>query len=386
MDGAPVGFGLEPHDGTRKMISPVQSPQRSRHTVQETVDDAEDDDGMEYYDKGGYEDQEEEEYDDDDDDDGEYASSEYVGDEEHVPKMPEHFYSDVDSFLSRPPPKVKGQGKKSRAKERLDEQITKSASLPVIMPPRQKAPKMQVESKVNTGRTKGPGKKHGGYTQRPLDMSLVQQAFQYTEQLQQAALDDELMNGAEDDEGRATGGHRMKKSGSAPSASASGRDRERGDPRQHAKTTATGIATNSSDKGPSRVMMSQEEGIYGGTGSGSNRPLNQSAAAAAAAPKKSKGNMAKKLRTRTQSSDTGGKAAAMAAAYSSSTGGFDTSVQQEVTMGRNAVDFDALVANFEQGLTLQKLRAELNESKENMEKSKQAMRQISKQASSTMRL
>ena len=55
------------------------------------------------------------------------------------------------------------------------------------------------------------------------------------------------------------------------------------------------------------------------------------------------------------------------------------------TTSRYAVDFDSLVANFEQGTTLRALKAELEESKASLARSKQAVQKISTEMASQMR-
>jgi hypothetical protein len=77
----------------------------------------------------------------------------------------------------------------------------------------------------------------------------------------------------------------------------------------------------------------------------------------------------KRLRSQSHSA-----AVATAAASGSN---FDTTSAPEADNGkRQVLDFDALVANFEQGLGLQKLRAELEASKKSMERSSNTIKQM----------
>ena len=337
MDGAPVGFGLSAEAG---MVSPVQSPRRSRHAtgaIEETKDGSDDD-----YDDDDFGDNEHDgelEY---DHDDSHNVVIENIGDEDNVPKMPGGFYSDVETFLSRPPPAVKAAAKKSKTKQKLDDKITKSASLPVLV---SRAPPMHhVDSKVNTGQKKGKPRSHKHKSrQQGLDMQLLEEAFQYTEKLQQESIAQEL-SGANDAD---CGGVALKKSGSAPT-----RGTDKGSDQRSRPPHGGGGA----------VVMSHED-------SGENRRSRVNA------KERSSGNVAKKLRQQTKTGH--GHA---------HHGNFDTSITQPDMVTRSVVDFDALVENFQQGLTLHKLRSELQESQASMERSRQAMQSISRDAASKMRL
>jgi hypothetical protein len=87
----------------------------------------------------------------------------------------------------------------------------------------------------------------------------------------------------------------------------------------------------------------------------------------------------KKLRSRSQASTITATAAAFDADNHSIRGeAFRVAVEAEVDPRKNAVDFDDLVANFQDGITLHKLRRDLEESKRSMKRSEDFLRQLSK--------
>jgi hypothetical protein len=101
-----------------------------------------------------------------------------------------------------------------------------------------------------------------------------------------------------------------------------------------------------------------------------DRKGNTSSSGSIEKKKKSNNGVVKKLRSQTQANANSNKTS------------FDTSsAPQEAGSARNVVDFDALVANFENGITLNQLKAELERSKESMKKSEDSMREITKEFS-----
>lgn len=301
-------------------------------------------------------------YDDDEDQYGENAdNSENVYEENEevvVPKMPDDFYSDVDTFLNRPPPKAKGLKQKSKTREKLEEKIVKSTSFPNIL--LNQKPK-KIESKVNTGR-KGPGKKND---KRIIDDDLLQQAFEYTEKLQrEATLENEY------DEIIATATSK-KKSNSAP----------------HNLQSHTRLHHETENDGEDGWSEEEEEEDMGRRGRMATKNKVDAVSAAYGNPRQkppkslSKGQAKKgvvrRLRSQTADMTTSQREAKEAA--------FDASSAAQDTTSRYAVDFDALVANFEQGTTLRALKAELEESRASLARSKQAVQKISSEMASQIR-
>jgi hypothetical protein len=327
-----------------------------------------------YEDDGGYGDGDEDGghyYDDnyDHNEDGEdgYNGSEEMLSEEAVPLMPDEFYSDVDTFLSRPPPKFNGLKTQSKMRGKLEEKIVKSTSLPVLLPPRPK----KIESKVNSGLKKGPGKK----IEKQIDRNLLQQAFEYTAQLQHQH------DGDDDEEPPLHPHHAMnkKKSSSAPHISSSSRG---------GMTLRTETEEEEEEEDSDEIRSCDRKQVrlkqtYGGTKS-------QAQSQGKSKPKKNPPNgMVKRLRSQTYTHQTG---SASGSGHDQRTGGggggggFDTSVSQsDGGSNRQVLDFNALVANFEQGIALKQLQQELEDSRAAMARSKRAVEEISKEMSTKMR-
>jgi hypothetical protein len=358
----------------------------------------------------------EEDYDDGDYGEEEEGDGEGIFTEESVvPVMPDEFYSDVDSFLNRPPPKFKGinNNNKSKMREKLEEKIIKSSSLPVILPPSK--PK-KIESKINTGRKNGPG---GKKVERKIDSDLLQQAFEYTARLEREAS---LKEQDHQDPSSYSSLSKGKKSSSAPQISHStGRPRDGG--QGHGGGGGRGGSGgymvsrnrggyddgNDSDENDDDDDEEEEEeeedeihscdrkqmklkqayqsskrssGGGGGRGGGGrggggrgNGGMNKSSKGKKGA---TNGGMVKRLRSQTFTHQTN--------ETTTTSSSFDTSLSQsDGGSHRQALDFNALVANFEQGLTLKQLKQELEDSRASMAKSKKAVDEISKEMSTKMR-
>lgn len=349
--------------------------------------------GEEYYE--AQEDQE-----DDDHEEGIFTE------ESIVPVMSNEFYSDVDHFLNRPPPKFKGimNQNKSKAREKLEETILKSSSLPVIIPVTK--PK-KIESKINTGRGKqqqGPGERRN---ERKLDINLLQQAFEYT-----ARLEREASSLKEQEHEETTTFYssfsKGKKSSSAPQISHStGRRRDGHDhgsgghsgymvSREHDGGEDDGDEDDENgdeeeeeeddrkqmkSKPPYHSSQRTSGGARGGGGRGSGRGGGRGNSGINKSSKGKKGTtsggMVKRLRSQTFTHQTNETAIPSS---------FDTSMSHsDGGSHRQALDFNALVANFEQGLTLKQLKQELEDSRASMAKSKRAVDEISKEMSTKMR-
>jgi hypothetical protein len=312
-----------------------------------------------------------EDYGDNYDDDGGYDGGEDILNEEAVPLMPDEFYSDVDSFLSRPPPKFKGLKSQSKTREKLEEKIMKSTSLPVLLPPKPK----KIESKVNTGLKKGqPGKR----IEKQIDSNLLRQAFEYTAQLQHQHSGDDN----DDDLLPPPPHHHLhsmnkKKSSSAPHISSSS-----------SRGVALHIEEEDDDEGEeegeSHSCDRKQAKLKQAYGSKSQHQ-QQHQQGSRVKGKKPPNGMVKRLRSQTYTHQTASAAAATASADTN--GGFDTSVSRQSDGGSNrqVLDFNALVANFEQGIALKQLQQELEDSRAAMARSKRAVEEISKEMATKMR-
>lgn len=276
--------------------------------------------------------------------------------EDTVPVMPAGFYSDVDSFLSRPPPMaVKGtKGGKKKKKGSGEEKLP--SSLPVI----NDLPKMShVKSKVSshrTGASGGNSKKAGGVN-KVLDERLLQQAFEYTNKLQQEAMAEEVYE--------ASLNMQAQKSSSAPQLRPQHQqlhDYEQGQGHGRGARKPRSADTDF----PQGGSTNRQHRV---SGDGKKKPAN---------------SIVRRLRSKTQTnSNQGGKPPRSTA----KSGGFDTSIDGEsATSTRNVTDFQSLVANFEQGTHLQQLRAELEESQASMAESRRAMQDISKEMAGKLRI
>lgn len=225
------------------------------------------------------------------------------------PEMPEHYYRNLESFLSRPPPTI--------GKSKINDP---NLSLPKLK--EQKAA-LQQELRFNKGGGNvdtSKARRGKQVSKKNFDENLLRQAMEYTEKLILEAEDEE--DDEEDTINRKAGG-------SAPS---------------HGSAPLGSVEEDYPSTAPSRKL--RESGRSGHKGK----------------VKKADG-LVNKLRAQTRI--TGGKA-----------GGFEVPMEQADDPRKVALDFDALVANFEHGLTLQKLQAELSESKRAMAKSEEVMRRM----------
>lgn len=271
----------------------------------------------------------------DDDDDGE---------NDHVPEMSTDFYKNVDSFLSRPPPTLKGSSsapKKSKGDKEKDSS-SKVPMFPSINPKQQEnrmylppppvaaeaeVPKKKKKSKESKGNVEPAAKKQ-------LDSALLSEAFAYTDKLlREAVLEEQLQQQQQmmqfNTKAAAPNGNRAHSTGTIGV--------EYGKPQK---------SDSSSNVNVLRKLKSDRQKGYLGSG------------AAAAGGKSSNG---------------GSSSNAKPADFNVASGEGDF-----VDSRRNMVDFDELVANFESGATLQKLRKELEESKRSMANSQNYLRNMTK--------
>jgi len=238
-----------------------------------------------------------------------------------APAMPQHYYENVDTFLNRPPPKLKTITTKGN-----DVDSKASISLPKL---RQQKEELQRQLRMNPGNVKKSANKKTNDVQRPFNEDLLREAMEYTKKLVRENMIDDIEG--DSDRVAITGG-------SAPS-------------RIYDTTEIYTEVPNT------RLRRGSISDI-------SNKKKNTN---------KSKKGLVNNLRKQTQ------KFASPAVTE------FKTNKEPEEDLRRVTIDFDALVANFESGLTLRKLQAELEESKQSMKMSQEALKKISQDYSKQLR-
>jgi hypothetical protein len=225
--------------------------------------------------------------------------------DETPPPMPPSFYSNVDSFLTRPPPQVSAFAGKAAVESRV--QLPNIASTSV----KKKKASSKVKSRIQ----------HTEQPDRRFDPSLLQEAFAYVDRIQQEVLVEE-----ETEIKRLPG-----KSSSAPSL---GRPAE--------AATSTQKLTAYQSGGPTKQKKQGK-----------------------AAKQKDGGGLVRRLRSQTNADPD--------AAFS------NLSASALENSGKKpAMDMSALISNFENGILLNKLKAELAASKNSIAESENFMLQLSK--------
>lgn len=251
--------------------------------------------------------------------------------DDNMSQMPSDFYSEVDHFLSRPPPNIKI--KKKVGNEEALRNETKESTLPLILNKGIAIPsnndKRPKDKKVKTGRG-------GNKSSEIFDEQLLKQAFQYVESLSQQEVREE-----EEDRIRQREIQRLTKSGSAPQITS-----------EDTNPYAGGM----------RRQYSEESGV-------SSAPPQRKKDKAVSGKPKGKASVVQRLRSQAANSSAGA---------APSRGDFDLSnvAQPEMCSNRSLVDFDALVKNFEQGILLQQLQNDLAESKASMTRSEEFMKKL----------
>lgn len=288
----------------------------------------------------------------------EYDLAEVV---DKAPEMPQNFYQEVESFLTKPPPSIKDSGKLSKLGK--SKGATGPAQRGVTLPDihaRNNGPSIilpqppQVASKVRS-KLMSNANKSGAANQKHIDHNLLREAFAYTDMLLKEALIEEAnsANGVGDYE-EATAGLPPRGKGKKTGGNAAG---EKAPPRA---APADSIymaphpysAPSGKKKSDGQVYLQQQQAGGGSRG------------------------VVKKLRAKVPSESALDSAAA--SAYASAGGTFNMNVDSGSDVGRrNPINYDELISNFEGGVMLQKLRKELEESKQSMRQSEHFMRQLS---------
>lgn len=280
-----------------------------------------------------------EDYDDDENEQNGNDESENIA----VPSMPDEYYHHVDEFLKRDPPKLKitDKTKKKKSLQQSDQIPIEAMKPSVLLPsigkrdipkslPRQELiapPKPKAVSKVASSiKAKNPGQS------KRLDENLLLQAFAYTDKLAREALEEE--------------NEIIQSTKSRPPQPGNWED-------ERALTRSAPIESSGDDFAP--VM----------------KPRASSGSGSVQKSKKGSGGVVKKLRSQTQSDPS--------SASKGGSSGFVVATMSEDDGQKAPLDFDSLVANFQQGVTLQKLQAELQASQQSMKRSEDFMKQLAKE-------
>ena len=332
--------------------------------------------------------------------------------DDDVKPMPKQFYSEVDSFLKAgPPPSLqKVTGSKKRGEMEASVGIMRQAAKPEkgrVIRGAQKSSAVtapQVASRVDTGLTKsnsgrGSQKRGAGASggnvrastgiggqniqQGPLDVSLLQEAFQYTQQLMEQAANEELdeetaMPGfpSDADPRRVVGGN--NNSGDTL------------DPRSNSTKAPPRSAPNARGDGSGRGGgRGRGGGGRGGGGSLRSGGALSAGSSSNAVNSRVTSNLAKKLRGQTAAYSDADRPAGPSAGKKSSkvavgrdtlagraehSSSFSTSRTSQDDSGtgnglKHKLDYAALVANFESGNTLKKLQEDLQRSQASAQES-----------------
>jgi len=254
---------------------------------------------------------------------------------DEAPKMPLDYYNSIDNFLKQGPPKIKTKNSNTTNEKTNSNKINTNSNKNKAKEPKMRvlppAPVVPVAmSKIDCGGKDTKGKKK----KIDIDHNLLLAAFSYVDQISREVHDD-------DDDAVL-------------------------------KEFNTNTNTNNRNRNmwPSNNNDNNNNNI-----SSSSMKQPRSAPAApnvyydTAAPKKkgskknSSNSIVKKLRSQT------------AATANMNTFEISSAIDNNDDR-RNALDFDALVSNFEQGLTIKKLKADLQDSKQAMANSLAFMKQI----------
>lgn len=254
------------------------------------------------------------------------------------PPMPSSFYNEFESFISRAPPEIGGQIDGAKPPK-------KKCSGEVVLPqlssgPKQEKSKISASSKIKSKVTASRAMEASGLQQRPFDPALLQEAFAYADRLQQAAGEEEDVDIAR----RASQKSMPAKSGSAPQLS-------------KPKNSNNGSERKLNPYERQQQMRKPPKGKSGSDKSGNP----------------SREGVVKRLRSKTSMEAPDDKAF-----LNISAAGLETT-------RKGGLDYAALVENFENGVTLNKLKAELAASRQSMAESENFMRQMSLEYSNTKR-
>ena len=296
---------------------------------------------------------------DDDDEEIDEESDETlnIDDDFKAPEMPEEFYSHVDSFLKRPAPKLQGEDSISKRKDIKNE--TSILMFPKINAPKAKDLSDNGSAEKAVRKPKKKSIKDSEFKQeRAINNALLREAFAYTDQLLREAVIQESKEAKEKEKQELLvaelSNHRTVAEKILPK-SAPQAETVFGHP-------VEGAAHFSKTQKPSE----------GGSGVSAIRKLRNKQASKQKGHSNTHNNSSSSNNNNNSSSNS-----SHANNTNTMQSDFDVSADTEVDLKKNAINFDDLVSNFQNGTTLKKLQRELQQSKQSMQRSQQFLKNLS---------
>ena len=258
-----------------------------------------------------------------------------------APKMPEEYYSGLENFLSRSPPRLKSKKR---------QEVESAATIIGRSVPPSKQTASSSTGRASQGMAAAP---------RPFDPNLLREAFAYTDKLLRESVMEE-----------------------AQEAAAAARQQNKQQQQQHSKKRDGGGAP---PKPRSAGSMEKSMSAYG------QNPKSAPAGGGKGGSAKERlgAGLVKRLRDSAGNASHVTSAAALLAGAGtgrqqqqrSDSGAFSVSaVSEDDSASRKIVDVDAMVRNFQDGVTLKKLQAELAASQQSMKRSENAFRELAGRA------
>lgn len=269
-------------------------------------------------------------------------------DDSNAPKMPDEFYDNLDGFLKKPPPKL---SKSDNIQIKLpisitDDKVTLPKIPPSVMkPPMPQRPPIAKLSKATSKIREIINGRANEIIVKPIDENLLREAFAYSDQINREAALEEAMSNASLARGHLINDNDYDIDNEDNNNIHMNIIMPRSAPPHAVKKTTTMKSTQKNNNGNKKCTSST-----------------------------SSVSVVKKIRGQTHN--------VYISSTSSKGGEFEVAgnTLEEDSFKKNAIDYDALVANFEQGILLQRLRAELEASKQSVSKTTEYMRKLTQDA------
>lgn len=266
-----------------------------------------------------------------------------------APGMSADFYEKFENFLTRGPPKI-GETvvNKKKSSEKIDNKESAVPFFPKIVsktehcsaPPQPPQKYSKIRSKIENGM--GKDKKRS-----QIDHNLLREAFEYTDKIYKEAILEEAEKNEQPEDGRS---NNIKKKNNSTEVN----------PMQKHQTLSDSVY---SQQNPTIEIHHAKKKI-------SNNSTSTM-------------GMVRKLRAKSQIMKTQASASNLHQHHDSqrkeSEPNFNVNTEAEIDPKRNAVNFDELILNFQDGTTLKKLRKELEQSKQSMRQSEKFMQELSRE-------
>lgn len=287
------------------------------------------------------------------------ATDDEDGDNVKAPAMPTEFYYEIDSFLKMSPPKFnsnpnndpslsnKSQKGNKKKKDKADSTVEairqpQGRSLPPIMKPPQQA---MAEQKVKKSKSSKGIKSGGelGKQGRTIDPQLLRDAFAYTDQLLRNAIQEEA-----------------KETTFVQQQQSQCRTIDEFVP---SKREAMGMEQQYPHSGPAADHSSI-------SADSKRRPQQQHS-------DRSHMSTVRSLKAKAQQApNQAGRPPKVSNNAGNGGGDFVVAKEEETDMRRNPINYDELLANFQSGSNLERLRKELKDSQQSMQTSSRAIRNL----------